>query len=147
MADRGSYHSSIFAGNCASSSNGALSSDTTLSQLAPVDSVRYRRWQKDYLPRPQIIERAGYLPSSTRHQDTDQFGYVNAPDPITRGGAVSASNPLVQGRSVVAVVKGLAWKRVHVGSHALRLGRKWVHYLGIILNSSVQGSLAIGMAI
>ena len=34
-----------------------------------------------------------------------------------------------------------------VGSRALRLGRKWVHYLGIILNSSVQGLLAIGMAI
>ena len=137
----------ILAGNCASSGNGALSSDTTPSQLVPVDSVRYRRWQKDNSPRPQIIERAGYLPSSTRRQDTDQFGYVNAPDPITKGGAVSASNPLLRGRSVVAVVKGLSWKRVHVGSRALQLGRKWVHYLGIILYSSMQGSRAIGMAI
>ena len=141
MADRGGYHSSIFARNCASSGNGALSLDTTPSQLAPVDSVRYRRWQKDNSPRPQIIERAGYLPSSTHRQDTDQFEYVNALDPITRGGAISASNPLLRGRSVVPVVKGLSCKRVHVGSRALQLGRKWVHYLGIILNSSVQGSL------
>ena len=120
MADRGSYHSSIFTGNCASSGNGALSSDTTLSQLAPVDSVRYRRWQKDNSSRTQIIERAGYLPSSTRHQDTDQFRYVNAPDPITGGGAVSASNPLLRGRSVVAVVRDLAWP----GS-----GSTWAHVL------------------
>ena len=103
--------------------------------------------QKDNSPRPQIIERAGYLSSSTRRQDTDQFGYVNALDPITKGGAVSASNPLLRGRSVVAVVKGLSWKQVHVGSRALQLGRKWVHYLGIILYSSVQDSRAIGMAI
>ena len=63
-----------------SSSNDALSLDATLSQLAPVDSVKHRSWQKDNSPRPQILERAGYLPSSTHCQDTDQFGYVNAPD-------------------------------------------------------------------
>ena len=142
MANRGNYHNrhprwelrSIIGHHTVSAGTSGF------SQIQKV--------QKDNLPpRPQIIERAGYLPSSTRRQDTDQFGYEKAPDPITKGGAVSASNPPLRGRSVVAVVKGLSWKQVHVGSRALQLGRKWVHYLGIILYSSVQGSRAIGMAI
>ena len=144
MADRGGYHSSIFAGNCASSGNGegngALSSDTTPSQLASVDLVRYRRWQKDNLPIPQTIERAGYLPSSTHRQDTDYK--CTGPDYKRRSSLSieSAATRKVSGSRSEG--PGL-----EVGSRALRLGRKWVHYLGIILNSSVQGSLAIGMGI